>query len=86
VVGTNIQFFKLYSPRVDIVFQFAVYPSLTESGRVRSELSTQSNIELLKDFYWTLSFYSSYDSKPPDVVHVNNDFGVVTGISWTFGR
>jgi Protein of unknown function, DUF481 len=86
VIGSNIQFFKLYSPRVDIVFQVEVIPSLTEHGRVRSELSTQSKIELIRDFYWTLSFYESYDSKPPDVTTVNNDYGVVTGISWTFGR
>ena len=70
---------------MDVIIQFEVIPSLTESGRVRTELSTQSKIELIRDFYWTLSFYDSYDSKPPDVT-VNNDYGVVTGISWSFGR
>lgn len=86
VIGSDFQFFKLYSPRADVVIQFFVLPNLTTEGRVRTELSVQSKIELMRNFYWTVSLYDSYDSKPPDVFSVKNDYGVVTGISWTFNR
>ncbi len=86
VIDAQFQFFKLYSPKVDVVVEFTVYPYLTTKGRVRTELSVQSNIELVRDFYWTLNFYDSYDSKPPDINSVKNDYGVITGISWTFNR
>ena len=86
LIGSDYQFFKLYSPRVDITVQFFVLPSLTTEGRVRSELSVGSKIELISNFYWTVSLYDSYDSKPPDRNPVKNDYGVVTGISWTFNR
>ena len=84
-LGASYQFYKLYSPKVDISIQFFLSPSLTTSGRVRTELESQSKIELIKDFYWSLSFYDSYDSQPPGNQDQKHDYGVTTGVAWTFG-
>ena len=64
-LGAQYEFYKLYTPKMDISAAFLVHPSLTISGRVRTELDVKSRIEIIKDFFWSLSFYDSYDSKPP---------------------
>jgi hypothetical protein len=85
-LGIDAQFFKLYSPKVDITSQFGYLPSFTTSGRHRLQFNTNLHIEILKDFFVTLTFYDSYDSKPPSETAAKNDYGLTTGLSWTFRR
>lgn len=84
-LGCRYQFYKLYSPKMDIYSQIIVSPSLTTSGRVRSEFETKTKIELIKDFFWSLSVYDSYDSKPPTESDQKQDYGITTSFGWTFG-
>ena len=84
--GIDAQFFKLYSPKYDLITQFVFLPNFTTRGRRRTELNTKLRVELLKDFYVTLTFYDSYDSKPPSETATKNDYGFTTGISWSFRR
>ena len=85
-LGARYEFYKLYSPKIDISIQFLVTPSLTISNRVRTELQADTKFELIKDFFWTVSFYDSYDSKPPGQQNQNQkqDYGFSTGVGWTF--
>lgn len=83
--GTRYEFYKLYSPKIDIFVQFIVSPSLTSGGRVRTEWQSESKIELIRDFFWSVSFFDSYDSKPPGETNQKHDYGVSTGIGWSFG-
>jgi hypothetical protein len=82
----DAQFFKLYSPKFDIVNQFLFLPNFTTWGRIRTEFSTNLRIELLKDFFVSLTFYDSYDSQPPSATATKNDYGFTTGLSWSFRR
>jgi hypothetical protein len=82
----DAQFFKLYSPKFDIINQFAYLPNYSNWGRRRLEYNSKIRIEVLKDFYVTLTFYDSYDSKPPSKTAAKNDYGFTTGLSWTFRR
>jgi hypothetical protein len=84
-LGLRYQFYKLYSPKLDISTQLIVSPSLTVADRLRAEFETECKIELIKDFFWSLSLYDSYDSKPPGELDQKHDYGVTTGIGWTFG-
>ena len=86
VAGINTQFYKLYSPKVDLISELVFIPSLTTSGRIRLEFDTKLRIEVFKDFFVNLSFYDSYDSKPPSETAAKNDYGFVTGVSWSFRR
>jgi len=86
VAGITAQFFKLYSPKVDVTIKYVFLPNLTTSGRVRSELDTKLRLEVFRDFFVTFSFYDSYDSKPPSETATKHDYGFVTGISWSFRR
>lgn len=82
----DTQFFKLYSPKFDIVNQFAFLPNFSTRGRRRLQYSSRLRLELIKDFFVSLTFYDSYDSKPPSVTASKNDYGFTTGISWSFRR
>jgi putative salt-induced outer membrane protein YdiY len=59
------------------------FPSLSDPGRLR--MSSQSNlrIELVRNFYWNLQLYESYDTRPPANAP-KNDLGVTTSLGWTF--
>jgi hypothetical protein len=84
--GVDAQFFKLYSPKFDITNQFAYLPNFTTWGRRRMEFSSKLRIEVLRDFFVTLTFYDSYDSRPPSETATKNDYGFTTGLSWSFRR
>ena len=84
--GIQADFFKLYTPKVDLTTRFFVLPNMTTSGRVRLEFDSKLRLEIFKDFFVTFSFYDSYDSKPPSETATKNDYGFVTGISFSFRR
>jgi hypothetical protein len=82
----DTQFFKLYSPKFDIVNQFAFLPNFSTRGRRRLQYSSKLRVEVVKDFFISLTFYDSYDSKPPSETASKNDYGFTTGITWSFRR
>jgi hypothetical protein len=84
--GINAQFFKLYSPKVDITSQFVYLPNYTTWGRRRVQFDSSLRVEVLRDFFVNFTFYDSYDSQPPTSTATKNDYGFTTGISWTFRR
>jgi putative salt-induced outer membrane protein YdiY len=68
---------------LDIRSTLLVYPSLTDTGRVRISSNSDLHIELIKDFYWDFHLYENFDSRPP--IHAaRNDLGVTTGLGWKF--
>jgi len=79
--------YRLYlydTPKTDITVRADVYPSFTISDRVRVEGELSFRRELVKDFFWDLSFLDSYDSNPPPSAELDNDWSVITslGYSW----
>jgi hypothetical protein len=84
--GVNAQIFKLYSPKLDLTSNFYFLPNFTTRGRVRMELDSNFRFEIFRDFFVNFSFYDSYDNRPPSATASTNDFGFVTGVSWSFHR
>ncbi len=82
----DAQFFKIYSPKVDIVSQFAYLPNFSTIGRRRIDFNTKVQFEIFRDFFATVTFYDSYDSNPPSETAVGNDYGFTTGITWSVRR
>lgn len=81
-IGFQYEWFRYDDPEFDLTTQLRVIPSLSESGRVRGNLSVVLSWEIFDDFNWQLSFYDIYDNKPPGVDASTNDYSVVTGIAW----
>ena len=84
VGGLQFAFFKLNDPETDIRVNFTVYPSLTTSDRVRAEFDARVRRELIKDFFWNISVYDSFDSEPPIEGSPTNDWGLNTSVGWSF--
>lgn len=82
----NVQYeaFRYDSPKLDFSSSLSVFPSLTTSGRVRTNFSARLSYEIFKDFHVTLDGFYNYDNKPPGTDPVKHDYGIDTGITWTF--
>jgi putative salt-induced outer membrane protein YdiY len=83
ILNTEYEFFTYDTPETSLSTALTVYPSLTENGRVRTNLEVSLRRELIEDLFVELSLYESYDSEPPEDGE-KNDYGFVTGLGYTF--
>lgn len=83
ILNTEYEFFTYDTPETSLSTALTVYPSLTESGRVRATFDISLRRELIEDLFVELSLYESYDSEPPEDGE-KNDYGIVTGLGYTF--
>jgi putative salt-induced outer membrane protein YdiY len=83
VVRSSFDLFKLNIPITRLSANLNVFPGITESGRVRVNSDITLRNELIRDLFWDLSFYSSFDNQPAEGAR-KDDYGVVTsiGMSW----
>ncbi len=69
----------------NLTVSLGVFPSLTESGRIRSQLNSSWRQEFFVAYlYFELSVYAIYDRKPPAGALASTDYGVVTSIGYSF--
>lgn len=83
VLQTQYEYFTYDSPKTSLTATLTVFPSVTDAGRIRSNIDVALRRELVKDLFVELSFYDSYDSRPPDEGETN-DYGIVTSLGYTF--
>lgn len=86
VLSLNWSAFRFDSPKLDLSTLLTVYPSLSDFGRVRTDLSLRLKYELVKDFFVGLSFTDNFDSRPPDPNATRNDFVSSFTIGWSYRR
>jgi hypothetical protein len=76
--------FRYNQPKLDLSTSLAIYPGLTELGRVRIDFDGRVSYELVKDFFLTVSVFERYDSRPPSETAAKSDFGTTLSITWSF--
>ncbi|MBI1738835.1 MAG: DUF481 domain-containing protein [Acidobacteria bacterium] len=69
--------------RAELQISFQMFPSVSDTGRVRSNLSSSFSFNLVRDLYWKFSLWNTFDSKPP-VSAKKNEFGISSGFGWRF--
>lgn len=84
LLGMDYSRYIFDDPKIDLSTVLSVYPSITDSGRTRGQLDVSLRWEMIKDLYWDLSYYNTYDSAPPSGSLSTNDYGIVTSIGWSF--
>ena len=84
IIGLDWRIFDFASPTTSLTAKGVLYPSLTESGRYRTDASVSLRREIVSDFYVDLSFYQTYDSDPPDLEAASTDYGIVTSLGYSF--
>lgn len=77
-------FFTYDRPKTNFDLNLQYYPSLSDPGRQRVQLDAAVKQELWKDFYASLSFYNTYDSRPPNPDADRNDVGIVMSLGWSY--
>lgn len=85
--------FMFDAPELDWSTQLEIFPNLSDWGRVRATFDTSLQWELINDLKWGVSFYSSYDSRPPSSDEsaqpnesggATTDYGVNTTLTYEF--
>jgi hypothetical protein len=85
IIALRTEFFRYRDPEFDFTTNFALIPSVTQAGRLRMDLDTKLRYEIFKDFYWSISFWDSYDNRPRGEETVpKNDYGLTTSVGWKF--
>jgi len=84
LLGTQFSIFRYDFPETDIGGSLVVLPSLTKSGRYRSEADLHAKYEFVDDLYFELRMYGSYDSDPPGEDLSSSDYGFVTSLGYKF--
>jgi len=86
VVGGVWRVFKFTDPETSMTLGLSIYPSLTESGRVRSSGNLSLTHKIAGDFTLGLSGYVSTDSRPPDPTAQKSDYGLTFNLGYEFGQ
>lgn len=84
--GVSFDAFRLSSPKMDLTSTYRVWPNLRTRGRVRMDFEVKARFEIFRNFYWSASFFDSFDNKTPGTGAVLNDYGVQTSIGYSFNR
>jgi hypothetical protein len=84
VLGASFEYFKYALPKKSLTSDLIIYPSLNEGGRVRAEFKTNFDIELYRDLFWDMEFYTSYDSNPLTEAADSTDYGVNSSVAYKF--
>jgi len=84
MIGASFSRFQFDDPNIDLSISLVIYPSLTESGRVRAQLDANYRWEIVNDLFWDLTYYYTFDSDPSSEATSTNDYAIVTSLGWRF--
>lgn len=87
VLGGFVDWYQFRSPELDLASSLILYPSVSDPGRWRSRFDITLRWEMYEDLFWNLSFYDDYDSESIEAdesAGSSNDFGVSTGLGWSW--
>jgi len=84
VLRLSYRLFKYSSPKTDINTTLSGYPSFTTEDRYRVDFNVKFRREIIKDFFFDISYYTNYDSKPATESAATSDYGIVTSVSWSY--
>lgn len=82
--NVRYRFFRYASPEREFDMSFTVIPSLTDIGRVRSDLRSNFKLRFLKDMFWSLELYATYDNEPLSKGAEKSDYGIITSLGWSY--
>jgi len=83
MIAGTAKLFRFNKTNLDV--SGAVFPALSQPGRVYSTLNTTYYIKLSSSLSWNVSFYGNWDNQPPPTFS-GSDYGTSSGLSLTFGN
>jgi hypothetical protein len=82
VIFAQVNAFRFNKTNLNV--RATLFPALSEPGRFRFNTNATYYIKLISNLSWNVSFYDSWDSRPPSGF-AGSDYGTSSGLSWTFG-
>ena len=71
--------------RTNITLSVSALPALTQPGRFFFNTNANLYVKLFANLKLNLSFYGNWDTEPP-VSYSGSDYGLSSGLGWTFGN
>ena len=84
VLSFTTSYYRYDSPKTNLDFALAYYPSLTNWGRQRVQLDTSLKQDVYKDLYASVNLFFTFDSKPPNPNAARSDLGITFSVGWSF--
>lgn len=81
-IYAGAKLFKFSKSNLDLTA--VLLPAISDPGRLRFNGNASYYVKLFSDLKWNVSFYASWDNRPPTGFS-SNDYGTSSGLSWTFG-
>ena len=82
-VGAHWDWFTARSDALDLSVGVVSFFDVGGNARTRVESQSALRFEFLKDFYFSVNGYQSFDSDPP-AASVKADYGVNAALGWKF--
>ncbi len=83
ILGLRYLAFHFDDPELQISAELLSYPSLTISGRWRTEFNADVQRELGWDLFWSLKLYWSHDNRPTGPDAKSSDLSVTASLGWS---
>ncbi len=84
IFQTRYDAFLYDTPKLDLTANLYLFPSITETGRIRSNYDITLSKEFIEDLSLDLTFAGSYDSRPASDNADEADYSITTGLSYEF--
>lgn len=83
VLNSTLSAWKFTTPELNLDLSFTLYPSITDSGRVRSDTNLRLKWELIEDLFWDVTAWASSDNRSEGDGNTW-DYAITTGIGWKY--
>lgn len=84
LASMRYRYFRFADPERNFDTTLSVFPSVTDFGRVRWDLRSTFKLEFLRDLFWSMELYASYDSDPLSQEGEKSDYGIISSLGWTY--
>jgi hypothetical protein len=84
LAATQFKWFQFKTPKIDFTTGLSFYYNLTIRNRIRLEYDLNAKFEIIKDLFFNITLYDSYDSQPFSGASAKNDWGIITSIGYAF--
>jgi hypothetical protein len=81
-LSTEYALWQFSSPEVRVDLSFNLYPSLTDSGRVRTDGNLRIRWEIISDLYWDITSWVTTDNQAEGDNSI--DYAITTGVGWSY--
>jgi hypothetical protein len=84
MLGFQYSHYVYNHPSIDLSASYSAFPSITDRGRVRTQLDLNLRWEVIRDLFWALSFYRTDDDGLESSSQSTSDHGIVTSIGYSY--